>query len=115
LANIKEDATLLDMLVIPKQHMHLKQIMEGKDSIIDNIFEEVHEEDSSINKVGLHNFRYPVKTTLFYISVNIMDKITHCCLIDGSSGPSAMSKIIMEELGLSCISENARRISPIIV
>jgi hypothetical protein len=37
-----------------------------------------------------------------------MDKIAHCCLIDGSSGPSVMSKIIMEELGLSCTNENAR-------
>jgi hypothetical protein len=31
LANIKEDACLLDMVVIPKQQMHLKQFMEGKD------------------------------------------------------------------------------------
>jgi hypothetical protein len=39
-----------------------------------------------------------------------MDKISHCCLIDGGLGPSVMSKIIMEELGLSCTNENARRI-----
>jgi hypothetical protein len=37
-----------------------------------------------------------------------MDNIAHCCLIDGGSGPSVMSKIIMEELGLSCINKNAR-------
>jgi hypothetical protein len=37
-----------------------------------------------------------------------MDKIAHCCLIDGNSGPSVMSKIIMEELGLSCTNENTR-------
>jgi hypothetical protein len=37
-----------------------------------------------------------------------MDKIAHCCLIDGGSGPSVMSKIIMEELGLSCTNENSR-------
>jgi hypothetical protein len=30
LANIKEDATLLDMVVVPEQQMHLKQFMEGK-------------------------------------------------------------------------------------
>jgi len=35
-----------------------------------------------------------------------MEKIAHCCLIDGGSGPSVMSKIIMEELGLSCTNEN---------
>ena len=37
-----------------------------------------------------------------------MDKVTHCCLIDGGSGPSVMSNIIMEEIGLSCKNENAR-------
>jgi hypothetical protein len=37
-----------------------------------------------------------------------MDSISHCCLIDSSSGPSVMSKIIMEELVLSCTNENAR-------
>jgi hypothetical protein len=88
--------------------MHLKQFMEGKDSVVANLSEEVNKEDSSVNKVGVHNFRYPVKNPPFYISVNIMDKIAHCCLIDGGSGPSVMSKIIMEELGLSCTNENAR-------
>jgi hypothetical protein len=108
LANIKADATLLDMVVILEQQRHLKQFMEGKSSIIANLSEEVNEEDSSINKVGVHNFRYPVKNPPFYISVNIMDKIAHCCLIDGGSGPSVMSRIIMEDLGLSCTNENAR-------
>jgi hypothetical protein len=37
-----------------------------------------------------------------------MDKIAHCCLIVGGSGPSIRSKIIMEELGLFCTNENAR-------
>jgi ribonuclease HI len=37
-----------------------------------------------------------------------MDKITHCFLLDGGSGPSVISKIIMEELGLSCTNENPR-------
>jgi hypothetical protein len=108
LANIKIDATLLDMVVIPEQQMHLKQFMEGKASIVANLSEEVDEEDSSVNKVGVHNFRYPVKKPLFYIYVKIMNKISHCCLIDGGSIPSVMSKIIMEELGFSCTNENAR-------
>jgi hypothetical protein len=108
LANIKSDATLLDMVVIPEQHMHLKQFMEEKYYVVANLSKEVNEEDSSINKVGVHNFRYPVKNPPFYISVNIMDKIAHCCLINGGSGPSVMSKIIMEELGLSCTNENTR-------
>jgi hypothetical protein len=82
--------------------------MEGKYSIVANLFEEVNEEDSFVNKVGVHKFRNPVKNPPFYIYVNIMDKITHCCLIDGGLGPSVMSKIIMEELGFSCTNENTK-------
>jgi hypothetical protein len=93
LANTKADATLLDMVVIPEQQMHLKQFME---------------EDSSVNKVGVDKFRYPVKNPPFYISVKIMDNISHCCLIDGSSSPSVMLKIIMEDIGLSCTNENTK-------
>jgi hypothetical protein len=108
LTNIKADATLLDMVVVPKQQKHLKNFLERKDSIVDNLSEEVYEEDSSVNKVGVHKFRHLVKKTSFYISVKIMDKIVHCCLIDGGSSPSVMSKIIMEELFLSCTNENVR-------
>jgi hypothetical protein len=108
LSNIKEDATLLDMVSILEQERHLKQFMEGKDFVVANLSEEVNEEDSSVNKEGVHKFRYPVKNPLFYISVKIMDKISHCCLIDGGLGPSVMSKIIMEKLGLSCTNENSK-------
>jgi ribonuclease HI len=108
LANIKADATLIDMVVIPKQHMHLKQLMEGKASVVANLSKEANEEDYSINKAGVDNFIYLVKKKPFYISVKIMDKIAHYCLIDGGSGSSVVSKIIMEELGLSCTNENAR-------
>jgi hypothetical protein len=110
LANTKADETLLDMVVIPKQQMHMKQFMEGKASIVANLSKEVNKEDSSVNKVGVHKFRYLVKNPPFSISVRIMDKISHCCLIDGGLGPSVMSKIIMEELVLSCTNENARSI-----
>jgi hypothetical protein len=57
-----------------------------------------------INKVGVYNPRIYIKNIPFY--VKFMDKISHCCLIDGGSSPSVMSKIIMEELGLSCANEN---------
>jgi hypothetical protein len=90
LANIKVDATLLDMVVVPKEQNHLKNFMEGKVSTIANLFEESKEEDSNVNKIGVNNFRKHVKNTPFYISVKIMDKIAHCCLIDGGSGPSVM-------------------------
>jgi hypothetical protein len=108
LTNIRADATLLDMVVVPEQQRHLKQFMEGKEFVVANLSEEVNEEDSYVNQVGVHNFRYPIKNPPFYIFVKIMDKIAHCCLIDGGLGPSVMSKIIMEELGFYCTNENAR-------
>jgi hypothetical protein len=108
LANIKDDATLLDMVYVPEQQKHLKKFMEGKASTIANLFEDSKEEDSTINKIGVNNFRNPVKNPPFYISIKIMDKIVNCCLIDGGFSPSVMSKIIMEDLVLSCTNENYR-------
>jgi hypothetical protein len=64
LANIKVDATLLDMVVIPEQQKHLKDFMEGKVSTIANLFEESKEEDSTVNRIGVNNFRNPVKNPL---------------------------------------------------
>jgi hypothetical protein len=101
LVNIKDDATLFDIVVIPEQQNHLKNFMKGKISTIANLFEDSKEEDSTINKIGVNNFRNPVKNPPCYIYIKIMDKISHCCLIDGGSGPSVMSKKFMEELGLS--------------
>jgi hypothetical protein len=65
LVNIKENATLLVMVVVPEQQRHLKQFMEGKDFVVANLFEEIDEEVSSANKVGVHNFRYHVKNPPF--------------------------------------------------
>jgi hypothetical protein len=65
LSNIKVDATLLEMVVVPEQQKHLKHFMEGKSSIVANLFEELDEEDSSVNKVGVHKFRYLEKKTHF--------------------------------------------------
>jgi hypothetical protein len=98
------------MVVIPEQQKHLNFLMEGKYSIVSNLFEEVDEEDSTVDKVGVHNFRQNVKNPSFFILVKFMDKIAHFCLIDGGSGPCVMLKIIMEEISLSCTNENARRI-----
>jgi hypothetical protein len=108
LANIKADATLLDMVAISEQQKHLKHFMEGKSSTISNLSEKVKEEDFIVNKVGVNNFRHPIKNSPFFISVKIMDKISHCCVIDDGSGPNVMSKIIMKEIGLSCTNENSR-------
>ena len=40
LANIKADATLLDMVAVPEQRRHLNNFMEGKTSTIVNLSEE---------------------------------------------------------------------------
>jgi hypothetical protein len=92
------------MVFIPEQQKNLKNFMEGKSSTMSNL----SEEDSTVNKIGVNNFRHPVKNPPFFIYIKIMDKIAHCFLIDGSSGPNIMSKIIMEELGLSRTNENCR-------
>jgi hypothetical protein len=65
LAKTKVDETLLYMVVIPKQQMHLKQFMEGKYFVVANLSKEVNKEDSFVNKIGVHNFRYPIKKTPF--------------------------------------------------
>jgi hypothetical protein len=44
----------------------MKNFMEGKYSIVSKLSEEVDEEDSFVNKVCVHNFRHPVKKTLFF-------------------------------------------------
>jgi hypothetical protein len=115
LANIKEDASLLDMVIVPEQQKHLKYFMEGKTSTVSSLTEEQNEEEMYINKLGVYNPRNYVKNPPFYVSVKIMDKIAHCCLIDGGFGPNVMSKIIMEELGLSCTNENSKVCCHIIV
>lgn len=41
----------------------------------------------------------------FNVLMKIMGKIVHSCLIDGGSSPNIMLKVIMEQLGLTCIGE----------
>jgi len=82
--------------------------MEGKNSTIAGLFEESNKEELYIQKVVVYSPRSYVKNPPFYVSVKIMDNISHYCLIDGGSGPNVMSKIIMEELGLSCTNENSK-------
>ena len=108
LSNIKVDAYLFDMVIVSKQQKHLKDFMEGKAFTVSSLTKEQNEEEMYINKLNVYNPRNYVKNPPFYVSVKIMDKITHCCLIDGGSSPNVMSKIIMEELGLSCTNENLK-------
>jgi hypothetical protein len=83
--------------------------VEGKTSTITSVSEESNEDELYINKVAINDPSIYVKNPPFYVLVKIMDKIAHCCLIDGGSSPNVMSKIIMEELGLSCTNENYKR------
>jgi hypothetical protein len=112
LANIKVDAYLLDMVTFPEQQKHLKDFMEGKASTITSLTEEQNEEEMYIHKLGVYNPRNNVKNPPFYVSINIMDKVAHCCQIYGGSSPNVMSKIIMEELGLSCTKKNLKSMFP---
>jgi hypothetical protein len=98
------------MVTILEQQRHLKDFMERKNSIVDNLTKEQNEEGMYINKLRVYNPRNNVKNSPFYVSVNIMDKIAHCFLIDGGLGPNEMSKIIMEELGLSCTNKNSKTV-----
>jgi hypothetical protein len=65
LTNIKADATLLDMVSIPEKQKHLKNFMEGKVSTISNLFGESKEEDSTVYKICVNNFRKPIKNSPF--------------------------------------------------
>jgi hypothetical protein len=91
------------MVTAPKWQQHLIDFMEGKTSNIANLTKDHDEEESHVN-----NFRRYVNYPPFYNSINILDIISHCCLIDVGSCPSVMSNIIMEELGLTCTNKNAR-------
>jgi hypothetical protein len=53
LANIKYNATLLDIVVVPEQQRHMKQFMKGKYFGVANLSEELNKEDFSVNKVGV--------------------------------------------------------------
>jgi hypothetical protein len=98
------------MVTQPEQQQHLKNYMEGKTSPIASISEKTYGDEADVNKICVNKFRNPVKNHPFYISVKIVDMIAHCCLINGGFGHNVMSKIIMEELGLSCTNENVRRV-----
>jgi hypothetical protein len=64
-ANIKVDASLLDMVTIPEQQQHSKNYMEGKTSPITSISEKLDGDESYVNRIGVNNFRNPVKILIF--------------------------------------------------
>jgi hypothetical protein len=87
MATIKADATLLDMVVVPEQQEHLKGFIEGKILAVANLITEEEDEALYDNKVLVVTpSRHSIRNPPFYVSMKIMDKIAHCCLIDGGSG-----------------------------
>jgi len=84
------------MVIIPKQQQYLKNYMEGKSSLVASTNEELGEDEPHVNRIGVNNFRIPVKNYPFCMFVNIMDMIAHYCLIDGLSSANVISNIIME-------------------
>jgi hypothetical protein len=83
LDNTKAYTSLSDMVIVLEQLKHLKNFMEGKTSTISNLTKEQDKEELYVNKLGVYNHRNPIKSPPFYVSMKIMDKITHCCLVDG--------------------------------
>ena len=114
MGKIKSNATLLDLSKTLEQIQNLriffkkKTNQETRSSSITTI--EVGEEPKYDSKelVGTIVAYKKPKNPPFYVSMKIIDKIDHCCLIDRGSGHNAMPKTIMEELGLSCTNENPR-------
>jgi hypothetical protein len=71
------------------------------------------EEESSENKVLVVNpSRNSIRNLRFYVSMKIMEKITHSCLIYNGFRSNVMPKIIMEQLGLYCSNENLKNMLP---
>jgi hypothetical protein len=70
--------------------------MEGKAFVVANLFEEVDEEESTVNKVDVQKIRHTIKKTPFCISVNIMDNISHCCLIDDVTKGKLLEHIVSD-------------------
>jgi len=94
------------MVTVPKQERHMKDFMEDRTSRIASLSEEPSEEEMYVNKVVVNHPRIYFKNPPFYVSLKIMDKNSHCCLIDCGLGPNVMSNITMEGLGISCTNEN---------
>jgi hypothetical protein len=69
LASIKVDASFLDMVTVSEQQQHLKNYMEGKNSLVASISEELGEDEPHANRIGVNNFRNLAKNHPFYIYV----------------------------------------------
>lgn len=127
LAKVKVDSTLIDLARVPEQHKNLENCL-ASSLVNKSVNKPVHtatsnnvDKPSAYNLINDENFlddRYETLTSVqnpyspknppFYVSMKIMDKISHCCLIDGGSRPNMILKKIMEELGLSCTNDNPR-------
>jgi hypothetical protein len=53
------------MVIVPEQQQHLKIYMEGKTSSVASLFENLDEDDSHVNRLGVNNFKNSVKKSTF--------------------------------------------------
>jgi hypothetical protein len=74
------------------------------------IYDEDKEEYFENKVLVVNSSRNSVRNSHFYVSMKIMDKITHCCLINGGSRPNVMSRIIMEEIGFCLVPMRIQKI-----
>jgi hypothetical protein len=54
LDNIKEYASLSDMVIVLEQQRHLKDFMESKTSTVASLTKEQNDEETYINKLGVY-------------------------------------------------------------
>lgn len=112
LRKLISNATLLDLARTPQQIKNLKKFLEKqtKQKVTNSNVSiiEIEQETDHKEVIGtITTYKQP-KNPPFYISMKIVDKIAHCCLINGGSRPNVMSKTIMEELSLYCTNDNSR-------
>lgn len=83
MANIKVNTTLLYMASVPKQQEHIKIFIEGKTSSSLATNEHSEGESYEYKVLAMNNPKNSIKNLDFYVSMKIMDKITHFCHVYG--------------------------------
>lgn len=114
LENLKENIIFLDVLKAPKQQHNLTNSLTTSKIPQSSFRPRASQSADMVNFEDLYSekevnaeipSRLEPKYPPFYVLMKIMGKIAHSCLIDGRSSLSIMSKVIMEQLGLTYTSE----------
>jgi len=114
LANLKANISFLEVLRAPEQQQNMSNSL-ATSKITSSPFKPRPTQSANIVDFEEQYSEREVNATIpsrpepkyppFYVSIKIMWKIAHSCLIDGGSSPNIMSKVIMEQLGLNCTGE----------